>query len=126
VPAGEAVAREDLAAARTRHPQDVLEVWGRGRRRADGRRVQGATHEGDGEHPGHARAHLERHRVDVVVWDRVADQVNHRAKHERAERRPGRRPGQSTSGDVQQDDHACSLVQEATPRSRSRRTKVVA
>ena len=46
VPPREAVAREPLAASGVRQPQDVLEVRGRGRGGADGRRVQGASHKG--------------------------------------------------------------------------------
>jgi hypothetical protein len=105
VPAGEAVARKELAATGTWQPQDVLKVRGRGGGGADGRWVEWAAREGEGEHRGHARAHLERHRVDVVVGDRVGDEVGHRPKHERAERRPGRHSGQSTGAYVQQDDH---------------------
>jgi hypothetical protein len=89
---GEAVAGEQLAASRARQRQDVLEVWGGGRHGADGRGVEGASHEREREHLGHAGAHLERHRVQIVVRDPVAGEVGSRPERDRAPRRPGGEP----------------------------------
>jgi hypothetical protein len=75
VPAGDAVAREELPAARPREAEDVLQVRERGGERPGHGRVERPADGGEQEHAGNARADLEAPVGDVLVREPVAGQV---------------------------------------------------
>ncbi len=79
VPAGDPVARKQLAPARARQGQDVLEVGGRPGEPADRRRTGGTSDRGEqGERNG-AAPELEAAGGDVAVRQAVAEQMEQQA-----------------------------------------------
>ena len=62
----------------------MLEVGGRGRHGAHGRRVERPPHERQRQNPGDAACDLEAPRRDVLVRHPVAQEVKHRADEGRA------------------------------------------
>jgi hypothetical protein len=76
---------EELVSARTQEREDVLEVRGRARRRAEGRRIEESTPHGEEGETGQAAADLEATRADVLVRDAVADKMEDRSREKRRE-----------------------------------------
>ena len=105
MPAAEAVAREELAPARARKREHVLDVGdGRGDPSHDGR-VERPARGGEQEQGGGARGDLEAPGGDVAVRHTVAGRVQEEAEPERAEARPCERAAGRARGDVERDDH---------------------
>jgi hypothetical protein len=66
---------EELPSARTQQGEDVLEVGGGTRRRAERRRIEWASPQGEEKKARNTAADLEATRADVLVWQAVAGEV---------------------------------------------------
>jgi hypothetical protein len=69
---------EELPAAGTQERKDVLEVRGRARRGADGRRIERASSQGQEQDAYDAATDFEASRADVLVWQAIARKVDDR------------------------------------------------
>ena len=105
VPAVEAVAREELAAAGARQAKHVFDVRRRGRCRADRRRVEHASSQRHEQQQCNAASQLEPPRGDVPVRDAVAHQMCEQAEPHRRALRPRHGADGRPARDVQADDH---------------------
>jgi hypothetical protein len=63
--------REELAPARARESDDVLQVWGRRRQRTGDSGIERAAHEGQEQHGGDSGADLEAAVPDVLMRQAV-------------------------------------------------------
>jgi hypothetical protein len=66
---------EELVSSRTQGREDVLEVRGSARRRAQCRRIERAASHGEEREAREAAAYLEVARADVLVRDAIADKM---------------------------------------------------
>ena len=105
MPAVEAVAREELAAAGARERDGVLDVGHRSRYGAERRRVERPARRGEEEDCRCSAHELESPRVVVLVPHPVAGEVRKRTERERPEPGAGERPAGGAGGDVESDDH---------------------
>jgi len=103
------VAGEELAAARTRQREDVLEVGRGGGERADEGGAERPSHRGEEEDERSAAEGLEAHRANVPVRHPVPRQMREWAERQRKSTPPGERSGGRPRGDVQRDDHRRGL-----------------
>lgn len=109
VPALEAVAGEELAAARPWKAKDVLEIRrGGGERAADGR-IPGSAHGGEEDDLGDAGGDLEAAVGDVLVGHPIAREVEQQPERQRGELRADERATGRAGGDVEGDDQASTL-----------------
>jgi hypothetical protein len=76
---------EELVSSRTQEREDVLEVRGRARRRAERRRIERSTPQGEQSETRQAAADLEPTRWNVLVRDAVADKMEDRSREHRRE-----------------------------------------
>jgi len=130
VPAVEAVAREELAAARTWQADDVLEIRSGGCRRTEGRRVEHAPSERDEEQQRYAASQLEPPRRDVPVRNSVAYRVAEQPERHCGAPRRGRGADGRPARHVQADDHrgvwerATQRESPSSPGDRMRRSSI--
>lgn len=99
------MAGEELAPARARKGEDVLDVGHGGRHRAEDGWVERPTPPSEEQEGSRSAGDLEPARGDVVMGHAVAEQVRERPERERALARAAERPGESSGGDVERDDH---------------------
>jgi hypothetical protein len=99
------MARKELAPARAREPEDVLDVGQRGGYGADDSRVERPATHAEQEHGGCAARGLEPARGDVLVRHAVAQEVRDGPEGERPGARAGQRTRERSRGDVEGDDH---------------------
>src|SRR6476661_10649688 len=102
VPAGDAVAREELALANSR--EDVLEVGCRGCEGSDRDGAQRAVSDEKRQGAGDAASDLELARRDVAVRNRVPERVQDRPERERSPPRARESAGRPAGRDVEGDD----------------------
>jgi hypothetical protein len=77
------MAREELAAARAREPEDVLQVRRRCRQRTRHGRIERPAHEGQQHHGGDPGADLESAVANVLVRHPIPGQMQQEAKRKR-------------------------------------------
>jgi hypothetical protein len=119
VPAAEAVAREELPAARARQAHDVLDVRTRSGQRTTYGRIERSAHGGEEEHSSDARADLEAAVADVLVRHPIAREVKQEPERQRGKPRANQRATNCAGGDVQGDDQASTLEPRGVFRARS-------
>ncbi len=81
VPAGYAMAREELSSARLRQWENVFEIRRRRGERTDCRCVERPSHESQRQHADHPASELEPPRVDVFMRHAIAQEMQHRPEH---------------------------------------------
>ena len=106
VPAGEAMRRKELAAARPRQPQHVLQVGGGGRDGAQRRARERPVADRESEHADDAGGDLEAARLEVLVRHGIRQPVRNQTDEHGGASRRGHRADQRARGDVGRDDHA--------------------
>jgi hypothetical protein len=97
---------EELAPARTRQPQDVLDVRQRGGERAESRGIEGAAPCDEKTQADEPASDLEAPRRDVPVRDPVAREVEKRPEQERRPSGTRGSAGQSAGRDVKRSDQS--------------------
>jgi hypothetical protein len=69
---------EELSAPGAQERKNVLEVWGRARRGADGRRIERPPSQSQEQDACDAATDLEASRANVLVWQAIARKVDDR------------------------------------------------
>jgi hypothetical protein len=111
------MAREELAPARSRKPEDVLHVRNGSRHGAQCRRAESSMTERHEREHADAGPRLEAPRGDVAVRDPVAQQVQHGPGCEGPEARIEDDTRRRAARDVERDDHL-RLLADRIPESR--------
>jgi hypothetical protein len=106
------MAREELATAGPREPENVLKVWSGCRQRPRHRRVERSTYEGEERHSGDPGADLEAAIPDVLVRQSIACQVQQEAERKRAAPRTDERAADRTRRNVKRDDQRRVLAED--------------
>jgi hypothetical protein len=104
------MAGEELAPARPREANDVLEVRRGGGERAAYGRIERSAHRGEEQDRSDARADLEPAVGDVLVRQPIAREVEQQPERQRAESRVDERATERAGGDVQGNNQAATLA----------------
>jgi hypothetical protein len=113
------VAGEELATARPREANEVLEVRTGSRDRAGDSGIKWSAHRGQEQDSGDARADLEAAVGDVLLRDPIAREVKEQPERQGAEPRPDERAASRACRDVEGDDQAPTLAWDARRSDRS-------
>jgi hypothetical protein len=120
VPAMEAMAREQLAAPRSREPEDVLQIRRRRCQRARHGGIERPARERQQHDGSDPRGDLEAAIADVLVWHPVPGQVQHEAERQRSAPRPDECATNGAGCDMKGDDHLIRRVPQLAAGERVR------